>query len=1306
MHRLVPNFILEKYRAGEYRGRFNAVGMFLDVYGFSKMTDSLMRHGAHGAEVLGAIMHNVFDPLLVRIFEQGGAIIGLAGDGLMALYPCDGDEPATLQRALASAWNMQQFLHQSPEWETVYGSFIISAKVGLALGEAEWGILPSRDGTKATYYFRGTAVDKASAAEHCAQAGEIILTRMLYERYPDELLIQSCEGFCKLEGIAGPLPGRQAIELPPVDVETACRFVPDVLLQAGLQSEFRQAVNLFIRFPNLSDTHLPGLVYTLFDLQARYGGLFTRLDFGDKGCHMLIFWGAPVAHQNDIGRALNFITDLRASVSFALHAGITYHISRAGYMGGELHEDYTCYGWGINLASRFMMSAPVGQVWVDERVVQRVQRRFLFRHVSEQYFKGFAQKQHVYLLQGRKPQLEMLFKGKMVGRLAALAQLDAFIAPLQQGQEAGALLVWGEPGVGKSRLVYEWMRACQTERQSIAWAVCQSDQMLQQSFNPFRYWLRDYFGISHLHETDAAQPRDAARRRFDEKLTALIAALPNPALAAELERLRTVLGALLGLYWPDSHYEQLDAQARYDNTLLALTRLIEAESLRNPLVLVFEDVHFLDDDSLAFLPRLQRALRASPSPCPVALLLTARRQHAALHLDPTLVRNSIELERLTPEELALLASGLLEGPPAPELVQILEARGEGNPFFTEQIIHYLLEKKLLEKSPQGWRMKTAWSPAMLPGDISAVIVARLDQLTHRVRAVIQTAAVLGREFEVLVLAHMLRDDENLPAELDEAERAAIWSPMSEIHYLFKHALVRDTAYAMQMQARRRELHAMAVEALEKLYASTLPSQYESLAYHSVEAQFNEKARRYLELAGNAAMDAYQNTRAEEYFTQAISLTPEEDVETRYRLLIARQQALLPQGKQEAQRVNLNALWELAEKTQDTEKRFTALFEQARHWAESGDSLQYAAAANKALAIAQQAGEPGWIIKAGHALAHAQHQQGLNDLAARQCATCLHLARQDAQHKNMEASLLNLMGLIALENRPTAQAIELFEQSLSIYRERNSPRGAAMVLNNLGMAATSTGDYSRAQEYYRQALQLVHTLGHRPGEGMVLGNLALLGSLQGDYVQARRLAEENLHIARETGSLLHEAFGLINLSSILETLEEADAALPTAGQALQLARQLDNRNLEAWALTYQGHALLARREYAAAETAYQQAIIIRQELAQPILACEPWAGRAHIARQQGDRATMQACTSAILSVIAKNAALDGTDHPLRVYACCALALEALQDQQAAKLWQDAHRLLQQRADSITEAPVRQRFLQAVPWNREILRHRPE
>ena len=664
MHRVVPELIVENFRAGRYSGDFPAVGMFLDLSGFSTMTDALMQHGQHGAEVLAGLMHSVFDPLVESIFDYGGKIVGFAGDGIMALYPIDAGDKAVALHALASANVIQRRLAADPVRSTLYGAFPITAKIGLTIGSVSWKILLSGDAEHATYYFRGSAVNESAEAEHHARAGNILITDGLNSLLRDEIRTEPSASFHRFIEFRSREPEPAPTVFPPLDLDVARLFMPEDVIAYDVRGEFRQVVNLFMRFPDLSDETLYDFMTIIFDLRKKYGGLLTRLDFGDKGCNMLMLWGAPVAYENDIGRALNFILDLKSLVDFPITAGVTYYIAHAGYLGSTLCEDYTCYGWGVNLASRFMMNAPDSAVWIDERIARRVKNRFDFEYQGAQFFKGFAVEQKVYSLLGRKSQ-EVFHQGELVGRETELAHLVERIQPLWQGNFAGMTVIWGEAGIGKSRLVYELKSSHDQEGKNVLWAPCHSDQILRHSFNPFRYWLLRYFGI------DSSMDDSARKRAFNSKLDDLIEHVNDSDLAGELDRLRTVLGALLDLYWIESFYEGLDAEGRYNNTLGAMIALIKGESLRQPVLLFIEDAQFLDEDSRAFLPRLKRSLSMGNVEYPVAILISSRHAGSANFLPDELIDHSIVLGALSTRALAALSEIQLGGAASPDLVQLL-----------------------------------------------------------------------------------------------------------------------------------------------------------------------------------------------------------------------------------------------------------------------------------------------------------------------------------------------------------------------------------------------------------------------------------------------------------------------------------------------------------------------------------------------------------------------------------------------------------------------------------------------------------
>lgn len=1287
MHRVVPELIIENYRAGCYRGEFPAVGMFLDLSGFSTMTDVLMQHGQHGAEVLAGLMHGVFDPLVASIFEYGGKIVGFAGDGIMALYPIESDAKSTALRALTSAYVIQKRFEEKPTRQTVYGEFSIFAKIGLGSGSVSWGILCSPNCDQATYYFRGTAVDESAHAEHHAKAGDILLTESIYELLQDKIEAFPFASRWSFHNFHVDLPEPEPVSFPQVDLDIARHFMPEEVIADDIRGEFRQVVNLFMRFPDLSDTQLDDLMNKIFELRNKYGGLLSRMDFGDKGCNMLILWGAPVAYGNDIGRALNFLLDLKAAVDFPITAGVTYYISHAGYLGSSMYEDYTCYGWGVNLASRFMMNAPMGEVWVDDRIARRVSNWFEIEFLNSQSFKGFAAEQKVYVLYSHKPTAEPTYQGELVGREAEFAQLASFLKPLWENKFAGLLLVSGDAGIGKGRLVHEVRSSKEFEGKKMLWAVCQSDQIQRQSFNPLRSWLSRYFGVW------LGQPLEGRKQSFDTKLDELVSATADPELALELERTSSILGALLDLYWPDSLYEQLDPEGRYNNTFLALIALLKAESLRRPVILFLEDLQFIDRDTKDFLARLKRAILAGTNSFPIAMIVSSRQQGASL--EKGLIDARIVLRGLSREALGHLIETLLGGLVAPELISLVMDRSEGNPYFAEQIIHYLQEENLIETGKVGWTPVKTLDGDFLPGDVRAVLVAKLDQLARGVRESVQTASVWGRQFEVPLLVHMLRDDKHVFQNVVEAEKASIWGPLDEVRYIFSHGLLRDAAYEMQMQARRRELHALAVDALEHLYGK-VKNRYAELAHHAKYAELGSKAQKYYILAGKAAADSYQNHQAIEYYKRALAFTPLNDLITHFDILVERVDLFNRVGNRTAQFKDLETLEKLAAQLYDEQRAARTEVEYAHYYNVLGDYIEVTAHSQRAMDFNKTVQNVEIDIDTFAVWSVALMRLGKLDEAMQYGTKAFHLA-QAAGNRLEEGKALSVMGLITLEQNEPRLAQTYLEEAVRIARELRNLELEAKAINNLAMSASSVvGDFAAAHDYYKMSFAINRERGDRYGVGVALTNLGYTAGLMGDFEGARAYHEQALSISREIGSTYLEIYTLVNLSSVTGLRNEVAASLEFAQKALELSRRSGERSGEAWALLYIGYAYLLLNEFPQAEESFVQSIAIRNELGQPALKTEPMAGLIQTALLQEKLSIAITEVEKIISYLAKGGTLEGTEEPLRVYYACYVVLEKIQDARARNILDSAIQLLETQVSKLRDEEARQMFVENVPW----------
>jgi len=1296
-HQLVPEFIYEKYRAGTAYGSFQGAAMFVDLSGFSTMADVLATRGPHGAEVLANMMRVVFEPLVNAVYEQGGFVIGYAGDAFNAIFPINHDATQTMRRCLSSALTMQTHTKTHSRVSTPYGEFTIRIKVGIGFGATTWQIFKSINGKRASYWFRGESLNGAVSGEEHAQAGEVVADSISYNLLMDIATAEPVGNFFLIQNTLADLPKPQPLSPPkPVD-DLVDIFFADDITRLPIAGEFRQAVNLFIDIPaSISDEALIApFMETVYLLQEQYGGFFLRPDLGDKGFNLLMFWGAPTAHENDVERALNFILELSHRTRITLRAGISYRMAYAGFIGSSQREDYTAYGWGVNLAARMMARAGSGEYWMDEEVSRRAAKHFNLEVLGEHQFKGFKNELKVFTLVGRKNLVETVYQGQLVGRNKELEALASFIQPLKQRHFAGVMVLKGEAGIGKSRLVHAFQYSDNFDDFPTQWMVCQADEILRLPFNPFVDWLKKRFELLE------GQPDEVNLITFLRNIQELSDSVSDPELAAELIRTSSVLAALINITRPDSLYEKLDAKGRYENTLVALSVLLRAESLQKPLILFMEDTHWLDKDTGSFLSYFVRTLLAEPEKqYPIAIIATQRPEGDTLWAANEVSAQEIGLDKLTSKNLSQLAADVLFHPIADSLLTLLDARADGNPFFAEQILRYLSEQNALALDADGKYFANAQAETSLPTDVRAVLIARLDRLTHQVKEVVQTASVLGREFEVRVLGEMLRADRNFSIHMAQAENADIWTALTEIEYIFRHALLRDAAYSMQLQARQRELHRLAAAAMETVYRNDLEPHFGELAYHAEKAGFQKKALRYLNLAGKLSMGAYQNQQAVDYFTRALACVPADDLRARFELLILRAESYYNLSNHQEQARDLSMLEELANQLKDKGLLARAFMRHAYHFSALGEFQKVLDYALPAKDFTTRERDTEVILVLYTLIPGAFLRLGKMSDALRYAKDGLAFA-QSVNHRRGEGNALTFLGLVSLEKEGAAIAIGYHEQALMIARELEDKYLEGMALSNLASAmVASQADYSIALGYLEQAYSIACELGSGSGQAVTVSNLGWLAGILGNYPAAINYFKQALTLARKIGGRSQQINIYINLSAVAGAQGNIQDALKWGQEALDLSVKLGDPTGSAWAYFYLGYAHLLSEKLEEAKLSFLQSIEIRLEISPPVLTAEARAGLLDAYSQMGDLDSTRTEVGLILEYMDKNKTFEGAEEPQRIFLSVYQTLQKIKDPRASIVLQNAIQLLDAQVSKLRSEEARHMYINNVPWRRSI------
>src|SRR6476469_5018568 len=589
----------------------------------------------------------------------------------------------------------------------------------------------------------------------------------------------------------------------------------------------------------------------MIDAVRRYDGHVVQ----STGDGIFALFGAPIAHedhpQRSLYAALRLQEEIRRLSDRLRTEGRTPIQIRAGVNTGEVvvrpiktgegQTEYTPVGHTVNLASRMQSLANAGAIIISDSTRNLVEGYFALRSLGPTRLKGLNASVRIYEVTGLGPLRTRLERSagrglsKFVGR-SKEREIFRLAAQLAKSGSGQLVAVVAEPGVGKSRLVFEFKAETSGD-----WTVLEAFSVSHgkgSSYLPVIELLHSYFGIT--------KGDDPATRR--EKIAKHIGAFNSS--------LETALPYLLALLEIEDDKERLagmDPQLRRSRTFEAVVRLLLAEASQHPLILIFEDLHWLDDESQALLDLLVESMANSR-----ILLLVNYRPEYALHWGDKTYCHLLRLESLERDSADEMLSAILgESTELLPLKQLIIETTGGTPFFMEETVQALYDEGALNRSDGTVKLVKPLASLRIPPTVQTTLAARIDRLQSDEKNLLQTLAVLGREF-VLSLARAVagrsEDElERLIANLQLGEFVYEQPSITEVEYIFKHALTQEVAYNSILLERRKQLHEDAGHAIESLYPSSLDDHVADLAHHFSRSANQAKAVEYLRLAGMQAM---------------------------------------------------------------------------------------------------------------------------------------------------------------------------------------------------------------------------------------------------------------------------------------------------------------------------------------------------------------------------------------------------------------------------------------------------------------------
>ncbi|PWU24072.1 MAG: hypothetical protein C5B48_07520 [Candidatus Rokuibacteriota bacterium] len=1112
----VPRLALEWLRDHPERRYTQIEGSlaFVDISGFTNLTERLSRKGKVGAEEMNQILNSCFGEFLNSAYDFGAGVIKWGGDAVLLLF--QGAEHEA--RSARAAWEMQRTMRRVGRIKTGSGAVTLKMSIGIASGAFDFFLVGD---LHRELVITGPGATQTVAMEGAADAGQVALSpataaaldaRLLGEpKGPAILLRRGPAVQSEREGWVAGVEQLDVGRCVPVAVGS-------YLLAGGGEPEHRPLTAAFIHFMGVDELlagagaeavadALEATTSTVERIALEHGVTFFDTDIYQSGGKIMLMAGAPSSTGADEERMLRAMRAvLEAELPLAVRIGVNRGRIFVGDFGPQYRRTYTVTGDAVNLAARLMAKAEPGQILATEDVLSRSRTAFQTLALEPFQAKGKSEPVHAFLVTGVQGREERRADAPLIGRERELGiLLEAFASA---NDHSGKLVqVVAEPGMGKSRLIEELRR-----RATPVYALSVECDEYEAStpYHAFRPLLRTVLELE-LEDGDDAQ---ALRARVEAEAPHLLPFLP-------------LIGTPLGIQLPDTPETKLLDERFRKSRLEETVRELLGILLLEPTLLAFEDAHWMDEASADLLRELVHGLEERPW-----LVLVSRREQESGFTVPTGVEaTTLVLEVLDPQQAAeLVHVSTEETPLPPHVVAALAERAGGNPLFLTELLAAARSGGLEE----------------LPDSVETLMLAQIDRLPPSDRFVLRCAAVVGSSFT----------EELVVASLDEPPDAGVWRRLAE--YLepqpdgqlrFRHALVRDAAYEGLPYRRRRELHERVGHTIEE---RTQKPEDEAalLSLHFFEAHDFERAWRYSRSAAEHAQAIYANVEAETLYTRAISSAKRIGVE-------AHELAKVREG-----------LGDVAFRLGEFSRAADA-YQRSRRALDEDPVEEGRLFLKEAMVPFRMGRYPITVRWLGRGLRGLDGVSGDAAAAARARLAVWFATTRIRQHRPQEAiswcrQVIADADGVEEARDALAQAYDQLDRAyhmlgqldeavyspraLAIYEELGQLEWVASVLNNMGVRAYLDGHWNEALGLYQRAREAWEATGDRWWASLATLNIAEILVDQGQLSEAEPLAREARRIwkAGQTAVTIADAtVPLGNIAARSGRFDEATALLEEA-----------------------------------------------------------------------------------------------------------------------------------------------------------------
>jgi class 3 adenylate cyclase/tetratricopeptide (TPR) repeat protein len=974
----------------------------------------------------------------------------------------------------------------------------------------------------------------------------------------------------------------------------------------------------------------------------QYDGLVNQV----MGDGIMALFGAPLALEDHAVRAafaaLRMQESARAYAAqlpkalgtvIGIRVGLNSGEVVVRSIGSDLRMDYTAVGQTTHLASRMEQAAAPGSILVTPDTAALVGGYVVLEPLGPMRIKGLEAPMEVFEITGAgqaRSRLQAAAARGLTPFVGRTGDLQVMIAALEHARAAHGQLVCvgGEAGVGKSRLLWEFIHSEHTQGCLLLEGQAGS-YTTGASYAPIIDLLRKYFEIEERQDHEAIRVHVASRLQArDRSLQAFV-----PAFLA-----------LLDVPVHDPGWAELDPLLRRARSIEGIRRLLVTESERQPVVLTLEDLHWADSETHAVLDAIIETLPNSR-----ILLLASYRPEYHDAWSAHRCHSFVRLDPLPPASVETLLSTMLGDDAGLErLKDIVREQAAGNPLFLEESVRALVETEALTGARGAYRLSRPVSAVQIPPSVLALIAARIDRLPERDKQLLQSAAVIGKDVPAALLvsiAGLSPDDLRTSlGRLQGGEFLYERSLFPDLEYTFKHALTHEVAYGSLLKDRRRALHGQIVDAVTAVYGDRLPEHVERLAHHARQSERWTQAVDYCWQAGRKAMARSANREAVTYFDQALSALASHPDGTRgldkaFDIRLDLRSALIPLGEFPRIFQTLHELESLAEQMEDVRRQGLVAALMAGAYPNLGRSEQATAYGERARQIARATGDAAIDILANTYLGASYYFLGKYQQSVECTRRVVTLLPRERSHESFGVAIRPAVfarGFLCWslsEQGHLDEAEEVAREALDLAEAVGHPQTVVAGLLALGTLYVRRGDVALAIAPFERARELCHRHDVRLWKPIFAAFLGYSLALSARFADAELLLREALDEAElmRLGSFHSQM--ILWLSEARLLMGAVIDAEKLADDALESTHDKGEAGLEPWALRLVAEVSTHREplDVSRAEELYYQAMRQAERLgAHPLVArCHLDLGRLHRRAGEDQEARHHLATAAVL-----------------------------------------------------------------------------